>query len=74
METTKRHFDAELSPNQGEIRCECGSLLARLVDGYIELKCRKCKRVVGIAKMLPMESNLAKNSNKERIEITDCCQ
>ena len=27
-----------------EIRCACGSLLARQVPGGIELKCRRCKR------------------------------
>ncbi|HBH04234.1 MAG: hypothetical protein A2W08_02535 [Candidatus Rokubacteria bacterium RBG_16_73_20] len=29
-----------------ECRCECGSLLARLSAIGIELKCRRCKRVV----------------------------
>ena len=29
---------------QDECRCHCGSLLARLVDGAVELKCRRCKR------------------------------
>jgi hypothetical protein len=29
-----------------EIRCGCGSLLARQVDRGIELKCRRCKRTV----------------------------
>ena len=28
------------------LRCHCGSLLARLVEGGVELKCRRCKRVV----------------------------
>jgi hypothetical protein len=28
----------------GEVRCGCGSLLARVVDGDVELKCRRCKR------------------------------
>ena len=27
-------------------RCACGSLLARLVDGGVELKCRRCKRIL----------------------------
>jgi len=27
-----------------ELRCECGSLLARWIDAGIELKCRRCKR------------------------------
>lgn len=29
-----------------ECRCDCGSLLARLSAVGIELKCRRCKRVV----------------------------
>ena len=28
----------------GELRCGCGSLLARVVAGAVELKCRRCKR------------------------------
>ena len=27
-----------------ELRCGCGSLLARVVGGEVELKCRRCKR------------------------------
>jgi len=27
-----------------ECRCHCGSLLARVVQGGVELKCRRCKR------------------------------
>jgi hypothetical protein len=27
-------------------RCLCGSMLARLVPGEVELKCRRCKRQV----------------------------
>jgi hypothetical protein len=29
-----------------EVRCGCGSLLARRVPGGVELKCRRCKRTV----------------------------
>jgi hypothetical protein len=32
-------------------RCECGSMLARLVPGGVELKCRRCKRQV----VVPLE-------------------
>lgn len=31
-----------------ECRCLCGNLLARLVEGQVELKCRRCKRVLRI--------------------------
>ncbi len=27
-----------------DCRCACGSLIARLVDGGVELKCRRCKQ------------------------------
>jgi hypothetical protein len=29
-----------------ELRCGCGSLLARRVEGRIEVKCRRCKRTI----------------------------
>ena len=29
-----------------DCRCLCGNLLARLVEGGVELKCRRCKRTV----------------------------
>jgi len=29
-----------------EQRCVCGSLLARLVPGGVEVKCRRCKRTL----------------------------
>jgi phage FluMu protein Com len=29
-----------------ECRCGCGSLLARLRSDRVELKCRRCKRIV----------------------------
>ncbi len=32
----------------GELRCGCGSLLARVVGGAVELKCRRCKRTWNI--------------------------
>jgi hypothetical protein len=31
-----------------DLRCGCGSLLARLVPDGVELKCRRCKRTVVI--------------------------
>jgi len=32
-----------------ELRCACGSLMARVTTHGIELKCRRCKRVVVVA-------------------------
>jgi phage FluMu protein Com len=31
-----------------DLRCACGNLLARLVRGGVEIKCRRCRRVVTI--------------------------
>jgi len=31
------------------LRCPCGSLMARVSRAGIELKCRRCKRVVTLA-------------------------
>jgi hypothetical protein len=37
------------SDNFAPHRCECGNLLAKIVARGIEVKCRRCKRVVVIA-------------------------
>ena len=34
-----------------DVRCLCGSLVARLVPGGVEIKCRRCQRLV----QLPLE-------------------
>lgn len=44
----KRRSDA-----RRELRCQCGSLMARVTAAGIELKCRRCKRVVVVP--LPRE-------------------
>ena len=38
----------ESSPSS-DCRCVCGSLVARLVEGGVELKCRRCKRTLVVA-------------------------
>ncbi len=42
------HGPAPLPPaaSGDDCRCLCGSLLARLVEGAVELKCRRCKRTL----------------------------
>lgn len=32
--------------NEREVRCHCGSLMARVTPRGFELKCRRCKRLV----------------------------
>jgi len=39
---------ARPSPSRDDCRCACGSLLARLVEGGVELKCRRCKRTTWV--------------------------
>lgn len=36
-----------------DVRCLCGNLVARLVKGGVELKCRRCKRLV----VVPLEND-----------------
>ncbi len=45
-----------------DVRCGCGNLLARLVSGGIELKCRRCKRTV----MLPLEAGVRTEVGNQR--------
>jgi hypothetical protein len=33
-------------PAAGDLRCECGKLLARVIHSVLELKCPRCKRAV----------------------------
>jgi hypothetical protein len=41
------HCGSGASSGDGDVlRCECGSLIARFVDGQVELKCRRCKRTI----------------------------
>jgi hypothetical protein len=45
------------TPADGDLRCHCGNLLARLVAGGVELKCRRCKRTV----LVPLASEARRN-------------
>ena len=47
-----------------DCRCLCGSLLARLVTGGVELKCRRCKRTL----LVPFESG-SRSVTKARPQI-----
>lgn len=35
----------ENESDSGDLRCCCGSLIARVVKNYVEIKCRRCKRI-----------------------------
>ena len=52
MRMVRNIDDVRAAPAPGaceDLRCGCGSLLARVVDGAVELKCRRCKRVWRLA-------------------------
>lgn len=38
--------DVDCATGDGDLRCHCGRLMARLTSGGIEIKCQRCKRVV----------------------------
>jgi phage FluMu protein Com len=46
MHTALKHIRAG---SVGDLRCDCGKLLARVLHAVIEFKCPRCKRVVLIA-------------------------
>jgi len=46
MPTTQRALTAA-SPS-GETRCECGQLIAKVRGEGLELKCKRCKRIIVI--------------------------
>ena len=53
------HCQAALSDQEHEaLRCECGNLIARYVPEGLELKCRRCKRIVIVP--LPSEAGRAR--------------
>ena len=49
---------AGCAPAGADCRCLCGSLLARVVPGGVELKCRRCKRTL-LVPLTPSESRHA---------------
>ncbi len=38
----------EPTRDEADCRCLCGNLLARWVEGAVELKCRRCKRTLRV--------------------------
>jgi phage FluMu protein Com len=52
----------EASHQRGELRCACGNLLARLTEEGVELKCRRCKRIV----LIPMTGMLGREKRRSR--------
>ncbi len=56
------------SPHSQETRCECGQLIAKLRSDGVELKCKRCKRIVLIpyTSMAEVELNIRSCTEKER--------
>ena len=50
MSDDPQHKGRKSEPSNGEddVRCDCGSLLARRQEEAIEIKCRRCKRILVI--------------------------
>ena len=44
-----------------DVRCHCGQLVARWVDDSIEIKCKRCRRLVRIAAPRTRASSSAKS-------------
>lgn len=42
----RNNLEAASCGDSGEARCECGQLIAKLRGNGIELKCKRCKRIV----------------------------
>jgi hypothetical protein len=45
MHTALKQIRLDAAP-EGDLRCHCGKLLARVLHTVLELKCPRCKRVV----------------------------
>jgi phage FluMu protein Com len=45
-----------------DCRCDCGALLARVVAGGVELKCRHCKRI----QRVPLEPSEEPETSRQR--------
>jgi hypothetical protein len=44
----QRGQKSDASNEEDDVRCDCGSLLARRQEEAIEIKCRRCKRILVI--------------------------
>ena len=61
---------ARSRPVDEDCRCDCGSLLARLVAEAVEVKCRRCKRVVRIHLPAAARPREATYRNGESLRVT----
>ncbi len=52
--------------SEDDCRCLCGSLLARVIDGHVELKCRRCKRTLRVPIAAAADGPVAVDALPER--------
>ena len=63
MSTPRKDLPPALGAAPGDdCRCLCGSLLARVVEGGVELRCRRCKRTL----IIPVEPGVVRIPAPER--------
>ena len=48
IESAPESGDAATAGSPGDLRCVCGSLVAKVVGDFVELKCRRCKRTLRV--------------------------
>jgi len=48
MNIDERNGNKKKANSSNETRCECGHLIAKIRGENLELKCKRCKRIVAI--------------------------
>jgi phage FluMu protein Com len=49
MKTSNSKTSRSVHEEAAETRCECGQLIAKVRGNGLELKCKRCKRIVHIS-------------------------
>jgi phage FluMu protein Com len=52
-------------PDEADLRCECGFLLCKITPEYLEIKCRRCKRIV-VLPILELPERYQNNVRRSR--------
>ena len=48
-QTKRAERQRDDSPDGTEVRCVCGALVAREREGWVEVRCRRCKRGIRLS-------------------------
>jgi phage FluMu protein Com len=51
-------------PEETDLRCECGFLLCKLTPEFLEIKCRRCKRIVALP-IMELPDRFHENQERE---------